>query len=64
MEHADVSLSNEQSPSYKEFLHTLIEENKEIQDDSSYELDISNSANLFFKQVFSWDYFSNELEFE
>lgn len=67
MQPISLSLPNEQLPLYKDFLPSITEENKSKYpplQKTSYQLNLSNSANSFFKQDFSWEYFSNELEFE
>lgn len=67
MQQITSTLPTEQLPLYTDYLHSQSQENKRIQDPlqvTSYQLNISDTSNSFFKQDFSWEYFSNELEFE
>jgi len=54
-------------PGYRNFVYTVALD--EYKDNislpiTSYHSDVSESANSFFARDFSWEYFSNELEFE
>lgn len=58
---------NEQKTLYTDFLGINSIENKRIyepSDEASYQHNSTNAANSFFTKNFTWEYFSNELEFE
>ena len=65
-----LSVPNEKLPVLTDFLKALGIENKNLQHKVarySYKKvsgSMKNSANFLFKKYFSWEYFSNELEFE
>lgn len=65
-----LSVPNEKLPVLNDFLKALGIENKSVQTRSyryAYKKvsgSVKNSANSLFKKYFSWEYFSNELEFE
>lgn len=57
----------ENAPAYNNFVYSIVSEDDKISENSpnpSYRTNISDLANSFFKSDFSWEYFSNELEFE
>ena len=59
--------NNEKLPLYKDFSNLIIREKKNVQDlfqKPSYQFNISEPANPLFTQNCSWEFFSNELEFE
>jgi hypothetical protein len=58
---------NEQKKLYTDFLFYSGNAIKKISmplQEASYQQNSTNAANSFFTQNFSWEYFSNELEFE
>lgn len=65
-----LSVPNEKLPVLNDFLKALGIENKDLQSKAykySYRKvtgSVKDSANYLFKKYFSWEYFSNELEFE
>ena len=70
MAQVTLSVPKEKLPVLKDFLNALGIENKNLQSKAnkySYRKvsgAVKNSANNLFKKYFSWEYFSNELEFE
>lgn len=65
-----LSVPDEKLPVLNDFLKALGIENKNVQSKAyrySYKKvsgSVKDSANYLFKKYFSWEYFSNELEFE
>lgn len=70
MAQVTLSVPNEKLPVLNDFLNALGIENKNLQSKAykySYKKvsdSVKGSANHLFKTYFSWEYFSNELEFE
>ena len=65
-----LSVPTEKLPVLKDFLTAIGIENRNLHSKPykySYKKmsgSVKNSANYLFKKYFSWEYFSNELEFE
>jgi hypothetical protein len=67
MQHFTTCLPKEQLPLSRDFVQSPNIEIKKFQDplpNTTYQINMSNSANSYFTQNLSWEYFSNELEFE
>jgi hypothetical protein len=70
MPQVTLSVPQEKLPVLTDFLNALGIKNKKLQSrPSKYSYrrvssSVKNSANFLFKKYFSWEYFSNELEFE
>ncbi|GEO08530.1 hypothetical protein [Segetibacter aerophilus] len=70
MTQVTLSVPQEKLPVLTEFLNTVGIENRNLQSrPSKYSYrrvsnSVKNSANYLFKKYFSWEYYSNELEFE
>lgn len=70
MAQVTLSVPNEKLPVLNDFLNAMGIENKNLQSKAyqySYKKvsdSVKDSANHLFKKYFSWEYFSNELEFE
>lgn len=70
MQQVTLSVPNEKLPVLKDFLNAVGIDNKNLQSKTfnySYKKasgSMKDSANYLFKKYFSWEYFSNELEFE
>lgn len=61
------SNANNSLPHYADFIHSARQENKMISDllkESSYQFSTADSLNNYAASNISWEYFSNELEFE
>lgn len=70
MPQVTLSVPQEKLPVLSDFLNALGIENKNLHSKASkYSYrkvsgSVKNTANNLFKKYFSWEYFSNELEFE
>lgn len=70
MPQVTLSVPNEKLPVLNDFLHSVGIESKNLENKVykySYKkvsTSVKDSANYLFKKYFSWEYFSNELEFE
>ncbi len=71
MPQVTLSVPHEKLPILQDFLSALGIEDKKIVNGSSrtsikskMAKSVKDSANSFYKKYFSWEYFSNELEFE
>ncbi len=69
MSHATLSIPNEKLPVLNDFLNEGLENRNLKANDYKYSYknvsgSVKDSANFLFKKYFSWEYFSNELEFE
>ena len=70
MAQVTLSVPNEKLPVLNDFLNVMGIQNKNVKTKAykySYKKmsgSVKNSANNLFKKYFTWEYFSNELEFE
>ena len=70
MAQVTISVPNEKLPVLNDFLNAVGIESKNLQTKAykySYKKvsnSVKDSASYLFKKYFSWEYFSNELEFE
>ena len=67
MSNINLFKNNEKVPFYKGFSHILNQEKKKTQNlfqKPAYQSNVSEPANTLFTYNCSWEYFSNELEFE
>jgi hypothetical protein len=66
MQHFPLSTAINNLPSYRNFIYTGGSEDmsNESLPNALFQQNMSDSADLFFRRDFNWEYFSNELEFE
>lgn len=67
MSHFTFKQLNEQLPLYRDFNRSISRDERTSQDPlqkNSYQISISDCQTSFSTQNFSWEYYSNELEFE
>ena len=67
MEHNNIPQFSNNFPGYRNFNYSAtLEESMDNNSskNASFRPDLSESASLFFSRDYSWEYFSNELEFE